>query len=31
MSAPEIRGMARQGLKTRQKAVENDVGLKVSA
>ena len=31
MSAPQNRGMARQGLKSSQKAVVNDVGLKVSA
>ena len=31
MSAPQNRGKAWQGLKSSQKAVENDVHLKVSA
>ena len=31
MSAPKIRGIVGQGLKSSQNAVENDVHLKVSA
>jgi hypothetical protein len=31
MSAPEIRGMARQGLRNSPKGVESDVDSKVSA